>query len=564
MSALLVAAVALFLLLLGYIFYSRKVKQWIGFDDSEVPPAVQMNDGVDYVPVKHWTILFGHHFASIAGAAPIIGPVIACLYWGWLPAVIWIVVGGVLFGAVHDFVALVMSLRNKGKSITTVTESVMGKTSKILFSVFAFLTMILVVAVFAAVAGKTLTTTPAVVIPTFGLIIVAVIVGVLMYRVQLPVLLCSVIGVLMLFGLIVAGYNHPVELPVANPAAWWTVILLIYGMIASVTPVSLLLQPRDHLSGAVLYLGMLFGFLGLVLTRPEMKAPSVIAFATTKGWMWPMLFVTVACGAISGFHSLVASGTTSKQLSRMKDARVIGYGAMIMESALAVLAVVSVAAGLYWKSAPAGVEGPVYQKLFEQGGWIKAFGAGYGQLTKVFFGGLGTLVGITMLKTFIMTTLDSATRITRYLCNELLGETFGIPLMKNKYAAVALVGVLAGTLALGNWQVIWPVFGAANQLIASLVLIVASLYLLSRNRNYLFTAVPAVIMLVTTVAALTYNAYSFVTAERPNIPLAIIAVTLIILAIFLAYTALFIVIKSRADNRFHTRAAVCRRRKDDI
>jgi carbon starvation protein len=550
MNSLLVAGIAVFLLLLGYIFYSRKVKQWIGLDDNQITPAVEINDGVDYVPAKHWTILFGHHFASIAGAAPIIGPVIACLYWGWVPALIWIVVGGVFFGAVHDFVALVLSLRHKGKSITTVTESVMGKTSKILFGSFAFLALILVVAVFAALAGKTLASTPQVVIPTFGLVLVALIVGILMYRAQLHVLLCSVIGVVLLFGLIVAGYYLPISLPVEHPETavkLWTVILLIYGMIASVTPVTMLLQPRDHLAGAVLYIGMFFGFFGLILARPEMKAPTFISFATTKGWMWPMLFVTVACGALSGFHSLVSSGTTSKQVRRMSDARPIGYGAMILESVLAVLAVVAVTAGLYWTSAPEGIKGLVFQDVSADGNFIKAFGAGYGQLTKVFFGGLGALVGITMLKTFIMTTLDTATRITRYLCNELLGETLGIHIMKNKYAAVTLVGVLAGALALGNWRAIWPLFGAANQLIASLVLIVASVYLLMRNRNLAFTAVPAAIMLVTTIAALAYQAYSFSTAEKPNFLLAVIAVILIFLAVFLAYTALVTVVRARKN-----------------
>jgi carbon starvation protein len=548
MSSLIVAGVSVLLLILGYIFYSRKVKQWIGLDDNEIPPAVAMNDGVDYVPAKHWTILFGHHFASIAGAAPIIGPVIACLYWGWLPAIIWIVVGGIFIGAVHDFVALVMSLRNQGKSITTVTESVMGKTSKILFSIFALLSLILVVAVFAAVAGKTLATTPEVVIPTFGLIVVALIVGFLIYRMQMPVLLCSVMGLLLLIGLIVAGYYVPIDLVklgVENAEAWWTVILLIYGMIASVTPVTMLLQPRDHLAGVVLYLGLLFGFLGLVVTHPNMKSPSVVSFSSPEGWMWPMLLVSIACGAISGFHSLVSSGTTSKQLPRMRDARVIGYGAMIMESALAVLAIMAVAAGLYWKSAPEGMEGLVYQKLFKEGGWIKAFGEGYGQLTKVFFGGLGMLIGITMLKTFIMTSLDTATRISRYLCNELLGETFDIGIMKNKYVAVIFVGILAGALALGNWQAIWPVFGASNQLIASLVLIVASVYLLTRNRSFLFTAIPAVIMLVTTIGALIYKTYSFITAEKANILLATISVILIILAIFLSVTGLVSAIRAR-------------------
>ncbi|MFC1635760.1 carbon starvation protein A [Planctomycetota bacterium] len=550
MNSLVIAGIAVFLLLLGYVFYSRKVQQWIGLDDKEVPPSVSMNDGVDYVPAKHWTILFGHHFASIAGAAPIIGPVIACLYWGWLPALIWIVVGGVLFGAVHDFTALYLSLKHKGKSITTVAESVMGKTGKILFSGFALLALILVVAVFAAVAGQTLASTPKVVIPTFGLVFVAFLVGFMMYRLQISVLLCSIIGVLLLMGLIVAGYYLPIELPVENidsAATWWTIILLLYGMIASVTPVSLLLQPRDHLAGAVLYLGLFFGFLGLILTRPEMKAPSYISFSTVKGGMWPMLFVTIACGAISGFHSLVSSGTTSKQLPRMKDARVIGYGGMIMESALAVLALIAVTAGLYWKSAPAGFEGLVYQDIFNQGGWIKAFGTGYGEMTKVMFGGLGALIGITMLKTFVMTSLDSATRIARYICSELLGETFNIPYMKDKYVATLLVGVLAGALALGNWKAIWPVFGAANQLIASLVLIVASVYLMARKHNFLFAAIPAVIMLVTTIGALVYNTYCFITAAEPNILLAIIDVVLIILAIFLAYTALLTISRTRKD-----------------
>jgi carbon starvation protein len=227
----------------------------------------------------------------------------------------------------------------------------------------------------------------------------------------------------------------------------------------------------------------------------------------------------------------------------MSDARVIGYGAMILESALAVLAVIAVTAGLYWKSAPEGLEGFVFQDVFEKGGWIKAFGTGYGRLTSVFFGvgGLGALIGITMLKTFIMTTLDTATRITRYLCNELLGETLGISPMKNKYVAVAFVGVSSGWLALGNWKAIWPVFGAANQLVASLVLIVASVYLLMRKRNFLFTAVPAGIMLVTTIAALGYQAYDFATAEQPNRLLAVVSVILIFLAIFLVYTALAVV-----------------------
>ncbi len=534
MSAILLAVVAMGLLVTGYFVYSPRVEKWVGLDSNAKTPAEEINDGVDFVPAKHWTVLFGHHFASIAGAAPIIGPVIACLFWGWLPAVIWIVVGGVLFGAVHDFTALTLSLKHKGQSITSVTETVLGRKGKILFSLFAFLMLLLIVAVFAASAGKTLETTPQVVVPTFGLIFVALIVGYMMYYARLSIFLCSGIGLVLLFGLIVAGYYFPVELPVKDAARWWTVILLLYGLIASVTPVTLLLQPRDHLAAGVLLAGMICGFVGLVITNPSMQAPAIVAFSGKQGWLWPMLFVTIACGAISGFHSLVSSGTTSKQLPKMSDARPIGYGAMLMESALSVLAVIAVTAGLYWKTAPDGATDLVYQEVFTKGGWIKAFGTGYGEITKSFLGALGALIGITMLKTFIMTTLDSATRITRYICNELFGDTFGIPAMKNKYAATLIIGILAGALALGNWKAIWPIFGSANQLIASLVLIVASLYLIKKGKNCLFTAIPALIMLVTTMGAMIYKTYTFLTADQPKILLAAIAVLLMIMAVFLS------------------------------
>ncbi|MCK4374171.1 MAG: carbon starvation protein A, partial [Candidatus Brocadiae bacterium] len=381
-------------------------------------PAVQLNDGVDYVPAKHWTILFGHHFASIAGAAPIIGPVIACMLWGWVPALLWIVLGGIFCGAVHDYCALVSSVENEGRSISDLSESVLGKFAKVAFSIFVLLALILVVAVFAAVAGRMLADTPEVVIPTFGLIFVAILVGVLVYKVGLPLALDTAIGLLLLLGLIVLGYYVPVSVPVANPAKWWTVILLIYGMVAAVLPVSLLLQPRDHLAAGVLFIGMFFGLLGIAITRPTIHSPAFVAFRSgQQGVMWPMLFVVIACGAISGFHSLVASGTTSKQLPRARDACRIAYGGMILESALALLAVIAVTAGLYWTKAPAGMEGYVYQDLMKGGNWINTFGQGYGRLTQPIFGALGVLVGITMLNTFVMTTLDSATRITRYICS---------------------------------------------------------------------------------------------------------------------------------------------------
>jgi carbon starvation protein len=560
MTSILLATTTLVLLYLGYRLYSPKVERWLGVDHDAPTPAVEQNDGVDYVPAKHWTVLFGHHFASIAGAAPIIGPVIACLLWGWLPAVIWIVVGSILIGAVHDYTALVLSAKHKGESVPAITESVLGKRARIIFSLFVFLTLILIVAVFAAVAGKTLAVTPEVVLPTFGLILVAMVVGLLIYRVGWNMFLCSAIGLVLLLALIVAGFKFPISLPIdaATPAEaqaiaakWWTVILLIYGLVASVTPVTILLQPRDHLAAGVLFVGMVIGFGGVLFARPTIHAPPLVQFASAKGWLWPMLFVTVACGAVSGFHSLVASGTSSKQLPKMKDARPVGYGAMIMESGLSILAVLAVTAGLFWKAAPAGQTGPVYQEVFSQGGWIKAFGVGYGNLTGDLLtalrldrlvqalgvdqagtgAALGMLLGITMLKTFVMTTLDSATRITRYITGELFGDTLGIALFKNKYVATLVVGLLAGALALGNWKAIWPVFGSSNQLIASLVLIVASVYLLQRGRPFWFVAIPGALMLVTTMGALVYQSYTFLTADEPEIMLAGVSILLMVLGL---------------------------------
>jgi len=541
MNTILLAALSLLLLYLGYRYYSPVLARQLGIDESEETPAVKQHDGVDFVPAKHWLILFGHHFASIAGAAPIIGPVIACLYWGWLPALAWIVFGSIFMGAVHDLASLAISAKNEGRSIADLTENILDRNAKIVFSLFVFLTLILIVAVFAAIAGQTLANTPEVVLPTLGLIPVAALIGWLMYHRGFSILLSSLLGVAMLFGLIVLGYSHPLSLPVSNPAQWWTIILIIYGMIASVTPVTLLLQPRDHLAALVLFTGMFFGFLGLLLSRPELHAPPVVSFSSDQGWMFPMLFITIGCGAVSGFHSLVASGTTAKQLPTMKDIRAVGYGAMVTESALAVLAIVAVTAGLYWKEIPVGQHGFVYQEVFQKGGWIKTFGLGYGEITKPVLGAFGALIGITMLKTFVMTTLDSATRITRYIGTELLGETFGIPGMKNKYGVTLLIGFLAGVLALGNWKAIWPIFGSANQLVASVVFIVTSVWLFARGKNWKLTAVPAVLMLITTISALVVKTNEFLTAEPAKYLLASIAVILIALALFILVQSIRIV-----------------------
>ena len=544
-NSLVIAGLVVGALGLGYIFYGRFIAKLWGIDPERRTPAIERPDGVDYVPAKHWTVLFGHHFSSIAGAGPIIGPVIACFYWGWLPALIWIVIGSVFLGAVHDFSALMASLRYKGQSIAQVAEAVMGKRTKIIFASFIWLALVLVIAVFAASAANTLKAEPKVVIPTFGLIGVAVFTGLMMYRWGMGQWLATLIGVSMLFGLIILGYFVPLDIKqlggvfAAHPVKCWTIILLLYGYIASVTPVNILLQPRDYLATFVLYFGMLLGFVGLLVTHPPMRAPHYISWCTSNGPMWPMMFIMVACGAISGFHSLIASGTTSKQIATEAHAKRVGYGAMIFEGVLAGLAVLCVCAGLHWT----GNSGWNFPEMMRPAGpgWIVAFGKGYGQLTgstleKISGQGLtfgltmGTLIGIITIKTFIMTTLDSATRIGRYVSEELFGDILPGKFFRNRFVSTIIIVVFAGYLALWSWQSIWPVFGAANQLVAALALMVVTVLLLRLGKPAKYTFYPAIFMLITTIGALAYQII-WVFLPVSNWLLAGIGVVLIILAV---------------------------------
>jgi len=527
MNSLLVVLGAGILFALGYLLYAKKIaKLWDVKTENETP-AKKYYDGVDYVPAKHWLILFGHHFSSISGAGPILGPVIACMFWGWLPTIIWLVFGSILLGGVHDFSALMASIRTGGKSIADVCETTMSRRAKMIFASFIWLTLVLVIAVFASVAAKTLSSTPQVVIPTFGLIFVALLVGFLIYKAKVNLPLASIIGLVLLFGLIFLGYKFPISI---GPHAYiiWVLILLGYAYIASIIPVNILLQPRDYLAAFILIIGLVAGYIGLFITHPVIHAPVFISFSSAKGNLWPMLFVIVACGAISGFHSLISGGTTSKQLANEKDAKRIGYGAMITESVLAVLAVLCVSAGLYWKGNHPGL---IYPDLMKGGDWIKTFGVGYGEIVKPVFGAFGLLIGITMLKTFIMTTLDSATRIARYIGEELFGEALKIKFLGNKYVSTAIIVGFALYLSLGAWQSIWPIFGASNQLVAALALFVATTFLISKSKNGLYTLIPAIFMLITTVTAIILEIKMFL--PKGQILLSVIGFVLLILTFVL-------------------------------
>lgn len=506
MNSLIVAIGGIAMLVLGYRFYGGLIEKLWGIEPERQTPAHEFKDGVDYVPAKHWLMLFGHHFSSIAGAAPIIGPVLAVVLWGWIPAFLWIIFGTIFFGAVHDFSALMASLRSKGKTIADISETVMGKRVKLIFAIFLWLALILVVAVFAATTAKTLVDEPRIVVPTFGLIFLAVVVGLMIYRWKVNLIVSTVIGVAGLVLLLFAGFYFPVTFTNLN---FWIVILLIYAFIASVLPVNILLQPRDFLSTFILFFGLLFGYLGLLLTRPVIHTPAFISWNASKGMLWPMMFVFIACGAISGFHALIASGTTSKQLSNERDAKKIGYGGMILEGMLALLALLAVSAGLYWNE-ETGPVGLIYPELIKSGNWIGTFAAGYGEITKSILGTtFGKLVAIFTLNAFVITTLDTATRITRYISEELFGDGLKIKIFKNRYFSTLLVIICAGYLAFGNWKAIWPIFGASNQLVAALALIVITIYLLSKKKPIKYTLYPAIFMLLTTVYALVYLTINF-------------------------------------------------------
>jgi carbon starvation protein len=533
-------------LYLAYRWYGRWIERKVIVpDDKNLTPAYKIGDKVDFHPARP-IILFGHHFASIAGAGPIIGPILAVSIFGWGPAVIWILLGVVFLGAVHDYTCLMLSVRHKGSSIPDISGEVISKRARTLFLIFVWLALVLVISVFCSVGTKAVIATPAIVIPTFGLIPLAMIFGWFVYRQRLNVKIGSLLFVGLLFLLIYIGYLYPVNLPIKDSETLfqvWFGIFIIYGLLASTLPVWLLLQPRDYITNWVLIIGMLFGFLGLFISWPKVSAPVFVSIThSQQGPLWPMLFILIACGAISGFHSLVASGTTAKQLAKESQGRLIGYGGMIAEGALAILALLAVIAGLYWTPPPGKEELGLFT-LLEQGGPIRAFSVGYGNFVAPIIGlTAGVLFGVTMLKTFVVTTLDTAVRLNRFITTELIGKR--LPLFKNRWVASLVCIIPAYILGTtGKWAAIWPVFGASNQLVGSLALIVVSSYLISKGRPSRYTLYPGIFMLITTMAALIWKGYHFLIKPKPNLCLGIISIVLLLLAIYLLLEAVKVIRK---------------------
>ena len=534
----------LFFYFIGYCFYAGRLdSELIQPDEAQATPAVEKNDGVDYVPSKP-LVLFGHNFASIAGAGPVIGPIIAMHHFGWAITLVWILLGNVFIGAVHDYLTLMVSVRNRGSSIADIAESTMGCRAKAVFAIFLILAMLLVIAVFGVVAAKTLIAQPEMVFPTFAIIPVSMILGWCIYKKNLNLQMVSTIAVLAVVLNIYIGFKTPIPLPEEgvmgfSPLIFWFVILMIYAGIASILPVQTLLQPRDYLSTYILFGSMALAILGLLWVGPELNTPAWRgAMSEEQGPVWPMLFVLVACGAVSGFHSLVAGGTTSKHLATETQGKIISYGGMLSEGVVAVVTVLLVGGGLYWV-APQGSGIDMaqlgFRETLQSGGWILAFGNGFGNIVNQMLPFLSftfaSMIAVLALNTFVLTTLDTAVRITRFLVQESLGEK--IPTFKNKYAVTTTVVFVAYLIgATDGWQKIWPIFGATNQLIAAVALFVVATWLMAVKKPTQYVLYPAIFMVITTIGALSWQAYRFLTMAQPNLFLGLTAIVLIGLAMF--------------------------------
>jgi len=494
---------------LGYVFYSKFIAEKIfKLDPNFRTPAHELEDGVDFVPTNKY-VLWGHHFTSVAGAAPIIGPAIAVI-WGWVPAFLWVIFGTIFFAGVHDAGAIWASNRNKAKSIGNLTGDVVGKRSQTLFMIVIFLVLLMVNAVFATAISGLLIKFSSSVVPVWGAIFVALIIGQIIFRKWMGLGAISIIGVLALYALIWAGPSFPIQLPETvmgiSDNAQWVLILFGYAAIASLLPVWVLLQPRDYINGLQLFIGLILLYGATLLLAPEISAPAFNS-NTPEGTpsMVPLLFVTIACGAISGFHGLVASGTTSKQLDKETDARFVGYFGAIGEGSLSLATIIAATAGFAtladWEA--------VYSS-FGQGG-VSAFVEGGANIISQ---GLGLDVGISetlltvMAVLFAGTTMDTGLRLQRYIFQE-WGNLYNINWMQKALPATLLAVASCLLLAFGaggadgtGGLVIWPLFGTTNQLLAGLTLLVITVMLVRLGRPMYYTLLPLIFLLIMTVFAL--------------------------------------------------------------
>ena len=572
MNTLLLLIICIAVLVAGYILYGGWLcKQWGVGENKEETPAHTLEDGVDYVPAKA-PVLMGHHFSSIAGAGPITGPIGAAMF-GWLPVTLWVLVGGIFFGGGHDFGALFASIRHKGQSIGEIISVNMSKRAKRLFIIFSYLTLILVVAAFASIVASTFGATikdgvvdkaasaanASVAMVSLLFILIAIVFGFAVYRRNAPMLISSILGVVAIIICMAIGMNfHPIYLSTNT----WMFIVGIYIAIASVTPVWILLQPRDYLSSFLLYSMLIIAAFGVIGAHPDMDAfPAFAGFAVDNGngvqYMFPILFTTVACGAISGFHSLVSSGTTSKQLDKEKDAKPIAYGGMLLECVLAILTLCAIAYARKWNAANPDAQLAGATAIFA-GGISKMVATipGLAGTEKILY----TLLVLTY-SAFCLTSLDTATRLARFMFQEFWLEPGQTPkdiksgykkLMVNPYFATILTVVLGIALGMTGYSKIWGLFGAANQLLAGLGLLAVATWLGNIGKNNKMFLIPMAFMMVVTICSLCLTVKNQIGmiakggADWGPYAQTILGVLLIILAIILVIEGIQTLTKKKA------------------
>ena len=521
MNGLLLLIICCAALVIGYIFYGRYLcKKWGVGENDQPTPAHTMEDGIDYVPAKA-PVLMGHHFSSIAGAGPITGPISAAAAgFGWGACALWIVIGGIFFGGVHDFGALFASVRHGGKSIGEIISANMSTRAKRLFLIFSYLTLILVVAAFASIVAGTFGATfnegvldkaaslsnARVAMVSLLFIVIAIVFGFAVYRRNVSMGTASVVGVLAIVAIIAIGMNfHPIYL---SSKAWmW--IVGIYIAVASVAPVWILLQPRDYLSSFLLYAMLALAFIAVVVGHPSMDSMPVFQSAESTTPVFPVLFTTIACGAISGFHSLVSSGTTSKQLDKETDAKPIAYGGMLLECVLAVLTLCAVAYAYSWNAANPDNALKGATAIFG-GGIAGMIDPSRGTVYDILY----TLLVLTY-SAFCLTSLDTATRLARFMFQEFWvdsnkGETpesvTGYKkVLSNPYVATIITVVLGILLGMNGYGKIWALFGSANQLLAALGLLAVATWLGKIGKDNNMFLLPMAFMLCDTIASLIIN-----------------------------------------------------------
>ena len=512
-TPLLAAAICLTAFGLAYRFYSRFLADRLFELNPDRPtPAVTLRDDVDYVPANRY-VLFGHQYASITGLSPMLGPAIAVI-WGWVPAMLWVVLGAIFVGAVHDFGALAVSIRARGMSLGKVTENLVGPRAKTLFHLVIFFLIALAMGVFVHIIAVLFSADfyPEAVLPSSGLVLTAMLMGTAVHIGRWSVRRLTGIGFVVVVVCLAVGLRYPVLGPTLSQWKW---LLLAYAFAASVLPVWLLLQPRDYLNSLLLYLGVGAMYLGFVATNPSFVAPAIDFSPAGAPAMLPFVFVVIACGAASGFHALVSSGTSAKQLASEGDARLVGYGAMIGESVLGLMAVLACTAGFV--SRDAWLERYIsWQAADGLGNNIAAFVSGtthFLQTLGIPEAVAGTFVAVVVVS-FALTSLDSATRLLRYNVSE-MGDTLQVDLLANRVVAsgVAVIAIwfFAFVQVDGEFAglVLWQLFGTTNQLLAGLALLAITLYLLRRGKPLVYTGVPMAFMLVSTLTAMAGNLIDF-------------------------------------------------------